>query len=83
MCHSWHMPELSTSPDEQPIGLTVGRRKSYSGGLAGMRGFFELIIKLRGDRPFLPRGVYKFKTHKELDRWTLEMLTRATPDRRT
>jgi hypothetical protein len=36
----------------------VGRRNPYSGGLAGMQGFFELCIRLRGDRPFLPRGVY-------------------------
>jgi hypothetical protein len=54
----------------------VGRRKPYSGGLAGLQGFLELCARLRGDRPFLPRGVYRFKTYEEADEWTLKMLTR-------
>ena len=56
---------------------TVGRRRPYSGGLAGLQGFFEMCIRLRGDRPLFPRGVYRFKTHEEADEWTLKMLTRA------
>ena len=61
----------------------VGRRQPYSGGLAGLQGFLELCARLRGDRPFLPRGVYRFKTHEEADEWTLRMLTRpkAAPPR--
>lgn len=55
---------------------TVGRRNSYSGGLKGMQGLFELAIKLRGDQPFLPKGVYRFKTYDEEREWTLKMLTR-------
>ena len=58
----------------------VGRRKPYSRGLAGLQGFFELCARLRGDRPFLPRGVYRFKTHEEADEWTLRMLTRPKAD---
>ena len=56
---------------------TVGRRRPYSGGLAGLQGFFELCSRVRGDRPFLPKGVFRFKTHEEADEWTLKMLTRA------
>jgi hypothetical protein len=26
--------------------------------------------------PFVPRGVYRFETHEEADRWLWEMLTR-------
>jgi hypothetical protein len=55
---------------------TVGRRKPYSGGLAGLQGFLEMCNRLRGDRPFLPRGVFRFKSHEEADEWTLKMLTR-------
>lgn len=55
---------------------TVGRRKLYSGGLQGAQGFFEMVIKLRGDQPFLPKGVYRFKTYDEEHEWTLKMLTR-------
>ena len=54
----------------------VGRRKPYTGGLAGLQGFHELIIRLRGDRPFMPRGVFRFKTYQEADEWTQKMLTR-------
>lgn len=54
----------------------VGRRNSYSGGLEGMQGFFEGIIQLRGDQPFLPRGVYRFKNYDEEREWTMKMLTR-------
>ncbi len=56
---------------------TVGWRKPYSGGLAGLQGFFELCNRVRSDRPFLPKGVFRFKTHEEADEWTLKMLTRA------
>jgi hypothetical protein len=54
----------------------LGRRKPYSGGLEGLQSFFELCIRLRGDQPFIPRGVYRFKSHEDLDQWTLKMLTR-------
>ena len=54
----------------------LGRRKSYSGGLEGLRGFQEMFITLRGRQPFIPRGVYRFKSHEELREWTLRMLTR-------
>ena len=54
----------------------IGKRKPYSGGLAGMQGFFEMAIRLRGDQPFVPRGVYRFKTHEEADEWMIKMLTR-------
>ena len=60
----------------------VGRRRSYSGGLAGLQGFFEMCIRLRGGRPLFPRGVYRFKTHEEAEEWTLKMLTRAKADPR-
>lgn len=59
----------------------LGRRKPYSGGLEGTQGFFELMIKLRGDQPFLPKGVHRFKTYDEEREWTLKMLTRPRADR--
>lgn len=68
--------------DAKPYMKVLGKRKPYSGGLEGLQGFFELCIRLRGDNPFLPRGVYRFKTHEELDQWTIKMLTRPKADRR-
>jgi hypothetical protein len=58
----------------------IGKRKPYSGGLEGAQGFLEMMVRLRGDQPFIPRGVYRFKTYAELDAWTLKMLTRPKAD---
>jgi hypothetical protein len=66
-----------TMPKAKSVMKQVGRRKPYSGGLAGLQGFFELCLRLRGNRPFLPRGVYRFNSHEEADAWTMKMLTRA------
>ena len=29
--------------------------------------------------PFIPRGVYRFSSHQEADRWNWDMLTRKLP----
>jgi hypothetical protein len=57
----------------------VGRRNpsNYnSAGLMGARGFLKMINVLRAGQPFIPCGVYRFKTHEEVDAWTMKMLTR-------
>jgi hypothetical protein len=54
---------------------TVGRKPS-TGGLEAASGFLEMIVALRGDKPFLPKGVYRFKSFEEADQWSLEMMTR-------
>ena len=54
----------------------VGRRKEPSGGLIAAGNLLKLLRDLRGDRPFLPRGVYRFKTFEEADEWQMKMLTR-------
>lgn len=54
----------------------VGRRKPVQGGILAAEGFFRLTAELRAGKPFIPKGVYRFKTHEELDEWTLKMLTR-------
>jgi hypothetical protein len=59
----------------------VGRRRPYRGGLEGAQGFFEMASRLRGNAPFIPRGVYRFKSHEDLDAWTLKMLTRPKAGR--
>ena len=57
----------------------VGRRKPsnyHSGGLKAADGFLKMVNVLRAGQPFIPCGVYRFKTHEELDAWTMKMLTR-------
>lgn len=54
----------------------IGRRRPGNGGLDSANGFLKLVISLRGEKPFIPRGVYRFQSHEEKDAWTLKMLTR-------
>jgi hypothetical protein len=36
----------------------------------------RLANALRRGRPFIPKGVHRFKTFEEADAWTLRMMTR-------
>ena len=59
----------------------VGRRtpSNYnSGWLKAGDNLLRLLRDLRGNRPFVPHGVYRFKSHEESDAWMMKMLTRAT-----
>jgi len=67
--------------EEKPRMKILGKRKPYSGGLEAMQGFFEMMIRLRGNQPFMPRGVYRFKSHEEAAKWTLKMLNRPKAGR--
>jgi hypothetical protein len=54
----------------------VGRRGEPKPTPENMEALQKLLLDLRGKRRFLPRGVYRFKTHEEADAWQREMLTR-------
>jgi hypothetical protein len=60
----------------KPEMRVVGRRKEPSGGLVAADNLLHLLRDLRGSRPFVPRGVYRFKSHEEADEWLMKMLTR-------
>ena len=53
----------------------IGVRRS-SGGLLRAAPFLELIVKLRGKKPFIPKGVHRFASFEESQRWSIEMMTR-------
>lgn len=36
----------------------------------------KLANELRKGRPFMPKGVWRFRTYQEADAWKLRMLTR-------
>jgi hypothetical protein len=36
----------------------------------------KLANELRKGRPFMPKGLWRFKSHEEADSWKLKMLTR-------
>ena len=58
----------------RPTMRIVGRRKEPSGGLAAADNLLKTLRDLRGNRPSLPRGVYRFKIHEEADAWQMRML---------
>jgi hypothetical protein len=61
---------------------TLGRRRPSRGGLVATAPLLDLVIALRRNRPFIPRGVHRFRTFEDSAAWTLRMMTRPTPDRR-
>lgn len=73
------MPPDSIQPsyDGLPFGCmkTVGKRKQAT-GLSQIDNLFKLVIELRGNKPFIPKGVYRFKTFEEAQAWSLRMMTR-------
>lgn len=61
----------------------VGRRREPQPTLENMVAIQKLLLDLRGPRRlFLPKGVYRFKTHEEADAWLTKMLTRPNPESR-
>ena len=54
----------------------VGRKQAAKGGLEAASGFLEMVIALRGDKPFIPKGVHRFKSFEESNAWSIEMMTR-------
>jgi hypothetical protein len=60
----------------------VGRR-TWRAGLAASAALLDLASDLRGDKPFVPKGVHRFRSFEESDAWLLRMLTRPSkPARR-
>jgi hypothetical protein len=56
---------------------TVGRRKPATGPEAAA-GLLRLVIELRAGRPFLPRGVHRFKSFEEAQEWSMKMMARPS-----
>jgi len=54
----------------------VGRKGKSKVNLETANQFLKLMRTLRGSRPFIPKGVWRFKTFEEADAWTLRMITR-------
>ena len=56
----------------------VGRRRAAQPTRENMQAIQRLLLELRGQQPFLPKGVYRFKSHEEADAWQMKMLTRPS-----
>jgi hypothetical protein len=55
----------------------VGRKKRAS-GLQAAAALQHTMIQLRGNKPFLPKGVHRFETFKKAQEWSLKMMTRPS-----
>jgi hypothetical protein len=60
----------------EPTMKWVGRRAPARVNLEAAEGFLKLAVELRRGRPFIPKGVHRFKSFEEADAWTLKMITR-------
>lgn len=58
----------------------LGRRRAPRPTRENIDALQRLALDLRGPgRLFVPKGVYRFKTHEEADEWLMKMLTRPNP----
>ena len=49
-----------------PYGIT--------GRLEATAPLLDLVIRLRGDKPFIPKGVHRFRSFEESQTWSLMMM---------
>ena len=65
--------------DSAGFQKVAGRRNFTRGsGVEANEGFFRLVVSLRGNKPFIPRGVYRFKSFQESDAWMIKMMARPS-----
>ena len=58
----------------------VGRRVPRVNGIQSAEAFLDMVVALRGDRPFIPKGVHRFSRFEESQAWSIRMMgRRRTP----
>jgi hypothetical protein len=67
---------LSMQTNGQLPMKVIGRQKPAKADVLKIDGMQRLANTLRGNRPFIPKGVWRFKTFEEADAWNLQMMTR-------
>ena len=55
----------------------IGKQIIGKRDLTNAEGFLELVIALRGTKRFLPKGIYRFTSFEESQKWTMNMLIRS------
>ena len=61
---------------EQMNVKVIGRRRPGKGGIVAATGLLKMAVILRGDKPFIPKGVFRFSSFEESESWSLKMMTR-------
>jgi hypothetical protein len=54
----------------------VGKREKGRTNLRSVDSFLQLVVQLRGKKPFVPKGVYRFSSFEESQQWSLKMMAR-------
>ncbi len=52
----------------------LGHRRLSTGGLASTAPFLELVVRLRGAKPFIPKRLHRFKSFEESEEWSMAMM---------
>jgi hypothetical protein len=69
-----------TGTPSVPVMKIVGSRRPGT-GLLKAAPFLELIVALRGRKPFIPRGIHRFTSFEESQTWSMRMMARTrNPD---
>ena len=71
------MNEDKNTIEKLPLKV-IGNRKPCAKGLLAAEPFLKLVIELRGNKPFIPKGVHRFKTFEESNEWSIKMMARKT-----
>jgi hypothetical protein len=71
------------SMDREKENMKVlGGRRPGRGGIIAAAGLLKMAVVLRGDKRFIPKGVFRFLSFEESEAWSLKMMTRdRTPGR--
>lgn len=62
--------------DKQAEMKVVGRKSRVQTSLRRADAMQHLLTALRKGKPFMPKGVFRFRSFEEADAWKLKMLTR-------
>lgn len=65
-------------PNNDPTMKVVGRRGTPRVDALAIDSLQRMANELRRGRPFIPKGVFRFKTFEEADAWNLQMMTRRS-----
>ena len=70
------MGKVITERDTAELPMKVVGRRRWAPGLVASAPLLKLALQLRGRKPFLPKGVHRFRSFEESEEWTLRMLAR-------
>jgi hypothetical protein len=60
----------------EPQMKVIGRKGKAKVDVTTIDSLQRMANELRKGRPFMPKGLWRFRSHEEADSWKLKMLTR-------